>query len=107
MNKYIKAANQLITPIDIMQLSTERSIYEFVTVLASRAKQINNKLKDELAHYMEEVYVLPNSLENTNVSDIEERVKISKQYEKMPKPLSIAIEEFCSGDIIYRINEQD
>jgi DNA-directed RNA polymerase subunit K/omega len=107
MNKYIRSASQLLAPIDMTKISKEMSVYELVSVLSARAKQINNKLKDELNHYTDEVYALPNSLNQTTVADIEERVKISKQYEKMPKPLAIAVEEFFGGVITYRAREAE
>ena len=72
------------------------NIYETVVILSKRANQIamaTKKLEDfkNDRDTMEEVF------ENR------EQIEISKYYEKQPKPGLVAISEFESGEIYYRM----
>ncbi|NLI24772.1 MAG: DNA-directed RNA polymerase subunit omega [Bacteroidales bacterium] len=76
------------------------NIYESVMIIAKRANQISNEIKQELSHKLEEFSSYTDNLEE--VFENREQIEISKYYERLPKPTLIATEEFLNGEIYYR-----
>ena len=77
------------------------NVYEAVAIVSKRANQISTKLKQELNEKLAEFATTADNLEE--VFENREQIEISKQYERLPKPTSIAIEEFLKGDLVHRI----
>ena len=71
------------------------NVYETVMVIAKRANQISNEMKQDLEKKLEEF---------TNLSDNLEEVfeNHSRSYEKMPKPTLIATQEYLEDKIYYK-----
>ena len=63
--------------------------------LSSRSNQISVELKKELSAKLEEFITPTDSLEE--VFENREQIEISKFYERLPKPHSIAIAEMREG----------
>lgn len=80
------------------------SIYEAIVIMGKRAEQINAEVRTELHNKLDEFAVHNATLEE--VFENREQIEISKHYEKMPKPTSIAIAEWMNNDIYYRKTEQ-
>lgn len=80
------------------------SIYEAIVIMGKRAEQINAEVRTELHNKLDEFAVHNATLEE--VFENREQIEISKHYEKMPKPTSIAIAEWLNDDIYYRKTEQ-
>ena len=80
------------------------SIYEAIVIMGKRAEQINAEVRTELHNKLDEFAVHNATLEE--VFENREQIEISKHYEKMPKPTSIAIAEWMNDDIYYRKTEQ-
>ena len=76
------------------------SIYEAIVIMGKRAEQINAEIRSELHGKLDEFAVHNSTLEE--VFENREQIEISKHYEKMPKPTSIAIEEWNSDEIYFR-----
>ena len=76
------------------------SIYEAIVIMGKRAEQINSEIRTELHHKLDEFAVRDASLEE--VFENREQIEISKYYEKLPKPTSIAIKEWLDGEIYFR-----
>ena len=76
------------------------SIYEAIVIMGKRAEQINSEIRTELPNKLEEFAVRATSLEE--VFENREQIEISKYYEKLPKPTSIAIKEWLDGEIYFR-----
>ena len=76
------------------------SIYEAIVIMGKRAEQINAEVRTELHNKLDEFAVHNATLEE--VFENREQIEISKHYEKMPKPTSIAIAEWLNDDIYYR-----
>ncbi len=76
------------------------NIYESVMIIAKRANQISTEIKQELSHRLEEFSNYTDTLEE--ISENHEQIEISKYYEKLPKPVLIATEEFREGKLFYR-----
>lgn len=86
---------------DVAELTQHTgNVYEAVAIVSKRANQIATKLKQELNEKLAEFATTADNLEE--VFENREQIEISKQYERLPKPTSIAMEEFLRGDVVYR-----
>ncbi|MFC3879290.1 DNA-directed RNA polymerase subunit omega [Algoriphagus namhaensis] len=79
------------------------NIYESLHVVGNRAKQISSSLKEELNTKLSEFASTVDNLEE--VFENKEQIEISKFYERMPKPTTMAMEEFMEGKIYFRFPE--
>ena len=80
------------------------NLFETIVVLSKRSNQLSQDLKKELAEKMEE-FVIPNdTLEE--VFENREQIEISKFYERLAKPHSIAIKELEDEQIYFRHEEK-
>ena len=79
---------------------TTDNIYESIVIMSKRANQISNNIKEELGQKLSEFTSSNDNLEE--VFENREQIEISKQYEKMPKPSLIAVQEFLEDKIYYR-----
>ncbi len=95
-----------LTPENFVELvKPTGNIYEATVVIAKRAKQIALKIKEELNERLAEFESQTDNLEE--IFENEERIEISKYYEKQPKPAIISTEEFLSGEIRYRYPDRE
>ena len=67
------------------------NIYQAVSILAKRSSQINQKMKEELLAKLDEFALNHDQLDE--VFENAEQIAVSRFYEKLPKPWSIAIQE--------------
>jgi DNA-directed RNA polymerase subunit K/omega len=81
------------------------NIYEALSIVAKRASQINSEIKKELLEKLEEFATYSDSLEE--VFENKEQIEVSKFYEKLPKPHSLAIQEWLEDKIYHRNTEKD
>lgn len=77
------------------------NIYESVVVISHRARQIAVNIKEELNSKLAEFATTVDNLEE--VFENREQIEISKFYERMPKPTTLAIEEFLEGKLNFRM----
>ncbi len=80
------------------------NIYETLTIISRRAKQISVDLKQELHSKLEEFAVTSDTIEE--IHENKEQIEISKFYERLPNPVLIAMDEFLSGDIHARYKDK-
>ena len=76
------------------------SIYEAIVIMGRRAEQINSEIRTELHNNLDEFAVHNATLEE--IFENREQIEISKHYEKLPKPTSIAIREWLDDEIYFR-----
>ncbi len=76
------------------------NIFEAVSILSKRSYQINEKMKEELLAKLEEFALNHNQLDE--VFENAEQIAVSKFYERLPKPWSIAIKELLEDKIYIR-----
>jgi len=76
------------------------NIYQTVAIIAKRANQISNDIKQELERKLSDFSTLTDNLEE--IHENREQIEVSRYYEKMPKPTLRAIKEFEDGKIYYR-----
>ena len=86
---------------DVIKLSEDTgNVYETVWIIAKRANQIAVEMKHDLEKKLQEFATLNDNLEE--VSENREQIEISRYYEKLPKPVLIATQEYIEGKIEYR-----
>lgn len=83
---------------DLAQLSEiTGNLYEAVYVIAERSKQIGLQLKDELGNKLSDFSTGTDNLEE--VFENREQIEISKFYERLPKPTTLATEELLATEL--------
>lgn len=98
--KNSNAARTTITR-DLKELEKQTgNIYESIVIMSKRANQVSQYLKEELANKLQEFSSAQDNLEE--VFENREQIEVSRYYEKLPKPHSIAIEEMLNDDIYFR-----
>lgn len=85
---------------DVTSFSDGLNVYEVLNILSKRADQIGSELKLELNSKLEEFASSTDNLEE--VFENREQIEISKFYEKLPKPVMIAQEEWKNKEIYHR-----
>lgn len=84
---------------DMLKLAEDTgNVYQSVMVIAKRANQIGQELKQELNSKLEE-YQSISSEEPGGGHEDSERTELSRQYERMPKPTLIAAHEYERGEL--------
>ena len=81
------------------------NIYESLIVISKRVKQLAVRTKEELTLKLQDFAVPNDSL--TDIFENHEQIEISRHYERMPKPTSVATEEFLSDQLFYRRAQAD
>jgi DNA-directed RNA polymerase subunit K/omega len=98
--KHTKAKRDTITR-DMRQFEKGTdNTFETIAILAKRANQIGSDIKEELNSKLAEFATSSDNLEE--IFENREQIEISKFYEALPKPVSIAMEEFLNDKIYYR-----
>ncbi len=77
------------------------NIYQSVVIISKRANQIGQEVKDELSAKLEEFASSTDNLEE--VFENREQIEIAKYYEQLPKPSLIAVSQFLSDEVYYRV----
>ena len=100
------AVNPSIITRDLDKVADQTgNIYESIHIVGQRAKQISSTLKEELNNKLSEFASTVDNLEEG--FENKEQIEISKFYERMPKPTSLAMEEFTEGKIPHRFPSQE
>jgi DNA-directed RNA polymerase subunit K/omega len=76
------------------------NVYLSVAIISKRANQIGAEIKEELTQKLNEFASHTDNLEE--VFENREQIEISKFYERLPKPSSIATSEFIDDKIYFR-----
>lgn len=97
--KKVNAPTNTVTR-DTSKLDVTENIYESVVIIAKRANQVAAEMKQELNRKLEEFTSYTDTLEE--VFENKEQIEISRYYEKLPKPVLIATQEFLDNKLFYR-----
>ncbi len=76
------------------------NIYKSINVIARRANQISSELKVELNRKLADFSSPNDTIEET--FENHEQIEISRYYERLPKPVLIATEEFLDDEVSFR-----
>jgi DNA-directed RNA polymerase subunit K/omega len=106
MDKELLNAAMTTQTLDFNELdNTTENIYESLVMISRRAEQINETIRAEIKHKMEEFEDTTESLEE--VFENREQIEMSKRFESMPKPGAMATKEWLEGKVYYRYPEVD
>lgn len=98
--KNTNAAKTTITR-DLRNLDENTSnLYESIVIIGKRANQISSELREELTGKLAEFATSSDNLEE--IFENREQIEISKFYERLPKPTSIATQEMFEDKIYFR-----
>jgi len=90
---------------DTIKMEKEtNNIYESIVIMSKRSNQISVELKEELNQKLQEFASSTDNLEE--IFENREQIEISKFYEKLPKPVAIAMQELMD-EKIYTRNPED
>jgi hypothetical protein len=81
------------------------NLFEAIVLLSKRSNQLGKEMKEELSQKLEEFSSSTDNLEE--VFENREQIEISKHYERMPKPHSIAMQELLDGEVYWRYPESN
>lgn len=98
--KNLKAPNTSVTYNRDLLTAPTGNMYEAISIISKRAEQINTDIKEELTEKLEEFATYNESLEE--VFENKEQIEVSKYYERLPKPHSIAVQEWLDDKIYFR-----
>ncbi len=76
------------------------NVYKSINVIARRANQIAAELKSELNRKLSDFSSPSDGMEET--FENREQIEISRYYERLPKPVIIATEEYLDDEIYFR-----
>ena len=90
---------------DYKELSAKTgNIYKSVNIIGNRAKQISAIQKEELNSKLAEFASDVDNLEE--IFENREQIEISRYYERLPKPTTVATEELLNDELIFRKSEE-
>ena len=105
--KGTKAATNTITR-DMRNFETDtENSFETIAIIAKRANQMGNDIKEELNSKLAEFVTSSDNLEE--IFENREQIEISKFYERLPKPVAVAVEEYLDDKVYFRnpANDED
>mmetsp|Transcript_7778 Transcript_7778/g.10987 ORF Transcript_7778/g.10987 Transcript_7778/m.10987 type:complete len:109 (+) Transcript_7778:25-351(+) len=100
MNFKNSTAEKTTVTRDTIDLEKTENIYESIVLLSKRSNQLNVALKEELTQKLQEFASTTDNLEE--IFENREQIEISRFYERLPKPVAIAIEELLEDKIYVR-----
>ena len=74
--------------------------FETIAIIAKRANQIGADIKEELNTKLADFATSSDNLEE--IFENREQIEVSKFYEALPKPVSIAVDEYLNDKIYFR-----
>ena len=102
------AADPSIITRDLNNLAKDtRNLYESVSIISKRARQISAQVKEELSSKLAEFATTVDNLEE--IFENREQIEISKFYEKLPNAAIIAMNEYLEDklDVRERVKDSD
>lgn len=76
------------------------NIYESIVMMSKRSNQLSIELKEELTQKLQEFASTTDNLEE--IFENREQIEISRFYERLPKPVAIAMQELLADKIYVR-----
>jgi DNA-directed RNA polymerase subunit K/omega len=98
-NKPTVASSTITRDLRELDVQTD-NIYESIVIMAKRANQISNNVKEELHQKLSEFASSNDNLEE--IFENREQIEISKHYERLPKASLVAVQEFLENKVYYR-----
>lgn len=93
-----------IRPVDLKQVTGDASsLYEAIVVMSKRARQINDEVKQNLDIQLETV--MAQFEDDQEMANNPDQLAISKDFDRIPKPTFLAIDEMLDGEIVHRYRD--
>lgn len=93
---------------DMIHLSEDTgNVYETVSIIAKRANQISREMKEELDTKLQEFAASSDKDNMEEENENREQIEVSRYYEKLPKPVLIATQEYIEGRVYHRNPEKE
>lgn len=93
-----------LDPIELRKLDDHSTnLYEAIVIMSRRARQINEEVKIALNSELENFAPRADSEEEIETNP--EQMRISIEFEKMPKPTQRAIGDMLDGNLTYKYRE--
>ena len=106
MNFKSSTAEKTTITRDTSEMEAEtKNIYEAIVMMSKRSNQLSVELKEELTQKLQEFASNTDNLEE--IFENREQIEISRFYERLPKPVAIAMEELLEGKIYSRTPEKE
>jgi len=97
------AERTTITRDTVEMEDTTGNIYEAIVMMSKRSNQLNVDLKEELTQKLQEFASTTDNLEE--IFENREQIEISRFYERLPKPVAMAMKELLEEQIYSRYPE--
>ena len=81
------------------------NIFQAVSIMAKRSRQINETMKEELLSKLQEFALNHDQLDE--VFENQEQIAVSRFYESLPKPWAIAMKELLNNELYIRSNKEE
>lgn len=79
------------------------NLYEAVAIISKRARQVALHMKEDLDNKLADFITEDtDDVQDEEKAAKQEQAEITRLYEKLPKPTTIATEEFLDGKLMYR-----
>jgi len=89
---------------DTVEMEANTSnIYESIVMMSKRSNQLSVELKEELTQKLQEFASTTDNLEE--IFENREQIEISRFYERLPKPVAMAMQELLEDKIYARTPE--
>ena len=86
----------IVNPVEVrMEESDKGSIYESIVAMGQRSRQINDQIKTQITERLADVIVDTDEAEGPS----EDQIRISKEFDVIPKPTFLAMREKIDGQI--------
>lgn len=99
MSVNIGLKDYIVNPVAVrIQASEKGSIYEAITAMGMRARQINDDIKMQLQARMQHIDPLEDETEYGNY----DQMQISKEFDKIPKPTFLSMKEMFEKKLLFQ-----
>ncbi len=97
-----------VKPLNLEALEeASSSLYEAIVIMGKRARQLNEELKIQYNQRVEMLSAQPiGDSEESEEGVNPDQVRISVEFEKLPKPTDLSVQEFLQGKVVYRYKEE-
>ena len=111
-----------IKPLDLKKIQElAGNTYEAIVIMAKRARQINDERKIMFNKRLEEMKALKSHQQSTPPAEEEsiklideeqvlrvpvEQLKIAEEFDQLPKPVDVAIEEYLNGKLVWNYEKR-
>ena len=105
MNYKTVVAEKTTITRDLRKLEQDGNIFEILNIISKRSNQISQGMKDELIAKLAEFATHTDNLEE--IFENREQIEVSRFYERLPKPVAIAVEEYLNGKTYIRRTDEE